>query len=329
MSNIQRTDDRALVLKRYMEARSDNLKAMLPANMNPERMKLVAMSAVSRNPDLLKCSPESFMLQLYVAAELGLEAGGVLGHVYLIPRGGEVTGMVGFKGYIELAIREKLCKSIRAECIYQGEEFNYDRGTQEIHHPYSLSVAKSDDSIIGAYAIAELHDGGRAISILDRADLDKRKGCAQTKNVWAKWPKEMSMKSAIRDLFNRGKVSIPTHGRVSQAMQVERDFEEGISPQPESLPVEPQAPKLTGNDGLKAKLRGKREPKPEPENRETQDSLEAALARNPMDMDDCYEIARGALGIAEDADWTQADWMAMTPEQRAKVATRILEVAQP
>ena len=53
--------------------------------MDIERFKRVALLAVSKNPDLLACSPSSIIRSIIEAAEIGLEPTGSLNRAWLVP----------------------------------------------------------------------------------------------------------------------------------------------------------------------------------------------------------------------------------------------------
>ena len=49
---------------------------VLPKHLTPDRMVRIALSAASREPKLLQCTPGSIGLSLMKAAEFGVEVNG-------------------------------------------------------------------------------------------------------------------------------------------------------------------------------------------------------------------------------------------------------------
>lgn len=61
------------------------MEALLPANLTPERLMKIAVIACAKNPTLYECTQQSVLQCVILGAELGLEAGGPLGHLWLVP----------------------------------------------------------------------------------------------------------------------------------------------------------------------------------------------------------------------------------------------------
>ena len=72
-------------IKHYITAMEPAIKKALPEVITPERFTRMAMTAISMNPKLQECTPQSFMGALMNAAQLGLEPNTPLGQAYLIP----------------------------------------------------------------------------------------------------------------------------------------------------------------------------------------------------------------------------------------------------
>ena len=95
-----------------------------------------------------------------LSAQLGLEPGGTLGHIYFIPYGNKCTPIIGYKGYLELARRSGQVARLDARVVYEGEKFEVTAGLHpNIEHSVRGDVDRSDDKIVAAYAVAVLKDG--------------------------------------------------------------------------------------------------------------------------------------------------------------------------
>src|SRR6266481_4439279 len=89
MANIQDTKQ-ALTeapkqkgLRELIEDSAKELARALPAHLNAERLTRIALTCIRLNPELSRCTPESFLGALFTAAQLGVEP--VAGRAYLIP----------------------------------------------------------------------------------------------------------------------------------------------------------------------------------------------------------------------------------------------------
>src|SRR5450756_1882780 len=82
---------------------ASELARALPAGMDSGRFARVVQTELRKNPELLKCTPQTFILAVLNAAQLGLEPG-PLGHSYLVPfrnskiNATECTLLLGYKG---------------------------------------------------------------------------------------------------------------------------------------------------------------------------------------------------------------------------------------
>src|SRR3990167_11478734 len=74
---------KAMGIQELLKGSLKELGRALPAHMNPERLTRIALTCVRLNPRLAECTPESFMVSLFTAAQLGLEPVG--GRAYLLP----------------------------------------------------------------------------------------------------------------------------------------------------------------------------------------------------------------------------------------------------
>lgn len=181
-----------------------------------DRMIAIAYDAVQRVPKLLECSPASIVMSVRRAAELRLDLNPVLGQFYLIPRwnsktrNNECSGEIGYRGFIELALRSGKVSAIRAQAVYDCDVFDHEEGLEPrlVHRP---APDRPDDAkLIAAYAVARLTDGWQQHVVLSRQDVEKRRESSQSwqaklakrlkETVWDTHPAEMWKKSAIRAL---------------------------------------------------------------------------------------------------------------------------------
>lgn len=109
---------------------------------------------------LAECEPTLIIKEALKAAGLDLPLNKNLGFAYVLPykkKSGrpEPQFQMGYRGYIQLAIRTGQYKHINADCIYEGETFEFDRirGTLEI------TGERTSDKAIGYFCYFELING--------------------------------------------------------------------------------------------------------------------------------------------------------------------------
>ena len=163
-------------LRQKLDGKSQDLAELLPSNLPVAKFIRVVMAEAVRNPDLARCDFLSVYTALTTAAQLGLMVGSVLGECYLIPYGNTCQAIIGYKGLTKLARRAGVI--VRAELVYQGEAFSYERGTGQITHPWRLDVDRAPEQIVAAYAAAEMTQFPNLrpiVVVLTRADIERHR----------------------------------------------------------------------------------------------------------------------------------------------------------
>ena len=85
MSTLPSLKDRVVTVRDLFLKNQDAIKSALPKHMTVDRMIRVAFTCINTTPKLLDCSPRSLLAAVLQCAQLGLEPGNTLGHVYLVP----------------------------------------------------------------------------------------------------------------------------------------------------------------------------------------------------------------------------------------------------
>ncbi len=124
-------------------------------------------SAVSVNAALQECDAGSIISAALLGESLGLSPSPTLGHFYMVPfkdknKGLVATFILGYKGYIQLAIRSGFYRKLNVVAIKEGELKYFDPLNEEIKVEYisddrTREVAKT----IGYYAMFEYTNGFR------------------------------------------------------------------------------------------------------------------------------------------------------------------------
>ena len=182
----------------------DQLAQALPRAMDPDRFLRVVLTELRRNPELTRCTPQSFLGALMTAAQLGLEPG-PLGHSYLLPFRNRSEGtlecqlILGYKGLIDLARRSGNIVNIVAREVCEADEFTFEYGLDEklVHKP---SWEEDRGKPVAYYGVAHYKDGGHLIMVLSKADVDKfrKRSKASQSGPWVTDYAAMACKTVIR-----------------------------------------------------------------------------------------------------------------------------------
>lgn len=199
------------------------LSAALPKHVSVDRMVRVVLTAIGKNPDLLKCDRDSVWSAVLQAAELGLEPGGALGHAYLIPYKSQCQLVIGYRGMIALARRSAEIESLEAHVVYEKDTFKLAYGLDSMleHVPY---LDGDPGAMRLAYAVAKLRGGGVQFEVMTRSQIEKirDRGGAKLGGPWKTDAPEMWRKTVIRRLFKLLPMS------VELVKVYEREDEDGV-----------------------------------------------------------------------------------------------------
>lgn len=122
-------------------------------------------SAVSANPALRDCTPESVISGALLGESLGLPPSPQLGQFYLVPYNNKKTKRVeaqfqiGYKGLIQLAWRSGQYRDLDAFPVVEGEYRGRGRGRRPILEFIENDAEREGKKTVGYYAFFELNSG--------------------------------------------------------------------------------------------------------------------------------------------------------------------------
>lgn len=179
----------------------------LPKHMTTERFIRALTTCMRRTPKLAECDFNTLGAAVTTAAQLGLTPD-LNGSCYLLPfqnKGKmECQLIVGYQGLIDLCFRSGLIKSIRADVVCEGDEFDYEDGINpKLRHKRDLHSKRGEPYAV--YAVAETKDGGLEYVVLDKYEIAEVKNASRGGNSsYSPWngpfQTEMWKKTAIRRL---------------------------------------------------------------------------------------------------------------------------------
>ena len=176
------------------------------------------LGEVFKNNKLSVADGKSLQNAFMYLMGMGMSLNPLLGHATITTRKAWVNGQqivvaepnLQYKGKVNYLKKHKVVKSVFASCVYKDDTFKINLGTEKtvIHEP-NTQVAKKDDNIIGAYAIATLPCGDNQIVYMDLGEIHKRRANStgyqydkKGANPWKKWFPEMAKKTAVNKLFD-------------------------------------------------------------------------------------------------------------------------------
>lgn len=219
-------------------AYKDSIANALPRFITPDRMIRVALTAMSKNPDLLNCTAHSLIGCILTSAQLGLLPDDTLGEAYLIPFKNNNKGTVectfvpGYRGLTQLAMRSGMVSGVQARPVFLGDEFDYEMGINEklVHKP---TGEMDPTKITHFYALIKFLNGGHVFNVMTRDKIEKIRNeipsykFARDKGstIWTKYFEDMGSKTVLRRLMKFA----PLSSDVNMAVGLDEQFEAGIS----------------------------------------------------------------------------------------------------
>ena len=207
-------------------------------------------SAVSANPSLQECDAGTILSGALLGEALNLSPSPQLGQYYLVPfntkNGKQAQFQLGYKGYIQLAIRSGQYKKLNVLAIKEGELVNYDPLNEEIEvNLIEDEVQRENAKTIGYYAMFEYTNGFRKAIYWSKAKMEKHalqysKGYAAKKGYtfWEKDFDAMAFKTMLRQLISKwGVMSVEMQDVLEKDMAVLQT--NGTYEYVDNQPVEP------------------------------------------------------------------------------------------
>lgn len=187
---------------------SGEFSKVLPETVPVETFMRLTLTELQRNEDLQACSAPSLLGALMLSAQLGLEPGGALGHLYLTPRRvkGEqtVVPIIGYKGLVELARRSGKVGTVKAQIVREGDLFDqgFDTARGGEYTTWRPADHEEKRPPVGVLAWATLADGAvqTRYTPMDLVDARRDRGAAGQRGPWATDRDAMIRKTGIRAL---------------------------------------------------------------------------------------------------------------------------------
>ena len=183
---------------------------------NGQRFISAIVSATSNNPTLQECDNGSILSAALLGESLKLSPSPQLGQYYLVPfndkdRGKVAQFQLGYKGYIQLAIRSGQYKKLNVLAIKEGELIRFDPLNEEIEVNLIADEEEREKApTIGYYAMFEYTNGFRKAMYWSKTKMEahalKYSKGYQAKKGYTFWEKDfdgMAYKTMLRQLISK------------------------------------------------------------------------------------------------------------------------------
>lgn len=206
------------VSKMKMILNAANTQERLASYMDKADSRAFVMSVLNLYTGdtlLQNCDPNLCLAECMKAAALSLPVAKQFGYCYIIPYSNKPQFQMGYKGWLQLAIRSGAYKSITADAVYEGEVPKFNRVTDE----FSIDGEPTSENVIGYFARFELNSGfhkaiywpkEKVIAHAKRYSQAYKSG--KKDSPWFTAPDSMGCKTVLMQILTR-------YGVMSSAMQ--------------------------------------------------------------------------------------------------------------
>ena len=200
-----------------------------------QRFVASVSSAVATNPALQECDAGTILSSALLGESLNLSPSPQLGQYYMVPFNDNKNHrkvaqfQLGYKGYIQLAIRSGYYKKINALAIKEGELIKFDPLNEVVEvNLIEDETERESANTVGYYAMFEYQNGFQKPIYWSREKMESHatrysKGY-QAKKGYTFWEKDfdfMALKTMLRQLISKwGIMSIELQSAVEGDMAV-------------------------------------------------------------------------------------------------------------
>ena len=170
----------------------------------PQYMSSI-VNLVNSDTNLQKCDGMSVIASCMVAATMDLPVDKNLGYAWVVPYGSRAQFQMGYKGYIQLALRTGQYKAINVVEIREGELVSWNPLTEEIEVDFSK---RESDAVIGYAGYFKLINGFEKTVFWTKEEVNnhanKFSKTVNSKNsVWKSNFDAMAKKTVLRNLLSK------------------------------------------------------------------------------------------------------------------------------
>lgn len=170
----------------------------------PQYMSSI-VNLVNSDTNLKKCEPMSVIASCMVAATMDLPVDKNLGYAWVVPYKDKAQFQIGYKGFIQLALRTGQYKAINVVEIRDGELISWNPLSEEVEIDFT---ERKSNKVIGYAGYFKLLNGFEKTVYWSKEDMEAHaKKFSKTYNfknsVWQTDFDSMAKKTVIRNLLSK------------------------------------------------------------------------------------------------------------------------------
>jgi len=219
-------------LREWLEDMEPRIKEVATRHLSAGQLMKLSARAISRNPDLLQCTPVSVAASLLTAAQLGLDPSGTNQSAHLVPFNVKVDGgyvkecqlIPGYRGLMDLARRSGEVVAFNCQPVYDGDTLEIHQGSEpRVSHHVDHTAERSEDKLVCVYAVARLRSGSPIIDVMTVPEVERIRARSKmgSRGAWRSDFVEMARKTVVRRLIKYVPISLEAAEVIEQADRAE------------------------------------------------------------------------------------------------------------
>ena len=178
---------------------------------------LFALQIFERNDRLKQCTEDSVRGAILDVAAVGLSLNPALKHAYLIPRSRNIEKNrskkpvyiteccldISYLGMKHAAEQSGAVVTAWANVVWSNDEYEHEEGSEPRLYHKPTKLGEDRGKRVAAYAIAELHNGRKHITVLRSERIEEIRQCSENADgsysPWVKHTDEMWRKTAMKN----------------------------------------------------------------------------------------------------------------------------------
>ena len=164
-------------------------------------------SVVSNNYMLANCDAGSILSAGLMAQSLNLPLSSSLGFAYVVPYGNKAQFQIGWKGFVQLALRTGQYKKMGVMCVHEGEYLGMNEFGEDL---VKFSHDFDNKPVVGYFAYFEMVNGFVKTFYWTKEQCDKHAhtysksyGSGKATDNWKNNFDAMAMKTVIKQLLSK------------------------------------------------------------------------------------------------------------------------------
>lgn len=192
---------------------------------------LASVANAANSPALRNCDPKSILAAAFVAATLDLPIDRNLGFAHIVPYKGAASFQMGYKGFVQLALRTGQYRNINDAVIPEGVLVSYDELSGDLQLDWKK---KRSDKPMGYAAFFRLLNGFEKTVYWSREKVEAHarrysQSFGNANSPWKSHFDEMAIKTVIKSMLGKyGILSVELQKALAHDQGAQKDIGEEV-----------------------------------------------------------------------------------------------------